>query len=160
MANQFLLAPDVISGKEGWVTAVVNGNVEICAYIKTLRATMAKTKVEVKTLGSRWTQHKATGVNGTGAVTIYHITSFWSRLMSEYAKTGKDVYFTMTISNDDPGSAATQFGQRPAKTTLGKCNIDAVDIAALDVTTDTLESTFNFTFSEYEINDPFTPVTI
>ncbi len=71
----YLKAQDTISGKEGKAVATIDGNVEDMFYIKKIEANVEKTKSEIKTLGRRGTQHKATGWSGTGSMTIllyYH----------------------------------------------------------------------------------------
>ena len=66
------------------------------------------------------------------------------------AKTGKDLYFTITIKNNDP------------TTTIGKqvsafyyCNIDEGVLAKLDVESEVLEESMTCTFSDFEYLDYF-----
>ena len=66
-------------------------------------------------------------------------------MLIDYAKTGRDLYFDMVITNSDPGSSA---GTQRIK--LGQCNIDGGDIAVIDVDSEFLESSFDFTFSEVD----------
>jgi len=148
----YLLAGDAISGKEGQVLATINDKVKICAEIKAITATIAKDKADFKALGfpGRGTQHKAIGWNGTGSVTFYYVTTDWAKMVIDYARTGKDIYFDMVVVNDDPGSSV---GAQRIK--LGLCNLDGSDIAKLDVDTDFLTGAFNFTFSSVEILTPF-----
>lgn len=146
----FLQAPDVISGKEGRAYAVIDGQVEELFYAKSIEAKVEKTKTEVKVLGRRATQHKATGWNGTGTMTIYYVTSLFRRLMLEYARTGKDFYFTLQVINEDPASAAGR-----QTTVLKECNIDSVVLARLDVEAEELDEEVPFTFSDFELPEQF-----
>lgn len=146
----FLKAPDVISGKEGRAYAVINGNVEELFYAKNIEATVEKSKSEIKTLGRRATQHKTTGWSGSGTLTLYYVTSLFRRLMLEYARTGKDFYFTLQVINEDPSSATGR-----QTTVLKECNIDSVVLAKLDVDADELDEEVPFTFSDFDLPDQF-----
>lgn len=148
----FILAKDAISGKEGVVTANIDGSVRELAEIKSLTATITKTKNDFRSLGYRGTQHKTTGWNGTGSVTFYYVTSEWTRQMVDYVKTGKDLYFDIVLTNEDPGSA---IGTQRIK--LAQCNLDNLDIAKIDVDANWLEATFAFTFSDVDLLDSFVP---
>lgn len=149
----FLLATDAISGKEGVVIATINGTVRELIELKSISAKIDKSKKEFKALGYRGTQQKATGWSGTGTATYYYVTSEWAKMIIEYAKTGKDLYFDIVVTNEDPGS---EIGIQRVK--LGQCNIDGVDISKIDVDADWLDGSFNFTFSEIDLLDEFKSV--
>lgn len=146
----YLLANDAISGKEGTVWATINGEVIELAEVKSFTAKIDKTKKEFKALGKRGTQSKATGWTGTGTVNFYYVTSRFTKMLIDYAKTGVDQYFNMTVKNEDPSSS---IGMQ--KIALGQCNIDGGDIAKLDVEADFLENSFNFTFSDVDLLNEF-----
>lgn len=145
-----LNAADVISGNEGRATVVLNGKVENLFFIKSVEATMEKNKAEVKTVGSRATKHKTTGWSGTGSLTIYYMTSIFRKLAVEYAKTGKDVYFTLTVVNEDAGSTVGK-----QTTVLYNCNFDNTIIAKLDVESDAMDESLDFTFEDLDLLDEF-----
>ncbi|MFS8534841.1 MAG: phage tail tube protein [Limnochordales bacterium] len=146
----FLRAPDVISGKEGRAYAVINGNVEELFYAKSIEARVEKTKSEIKVLGRRATQHKATGWSGTGTMTLYYLSPVFRRMVLDYARTGRDVYFTLQVINEDPASAA---GKQTA--VLKECNINSVVLAKIDVDADELDEEVEFTFSDFDLPDQF-----
>lgn len=148
-----LKAQDVISGKEGRAYAVINGNVEELFYARSIEATIEKNKVEVKTLGKRATQHKATGWSGSGTLTIYYVTSLFRRLMLEYTRTGKDLYFSLQVINEDPTSSTGK-----QTTVLKDVNIDSIIAAKLDAEADELDEEIPFTFSDWDLPDQFQPV--
>jgi len=142
----FLRAKDTISGQEGRAYATINGEVEEMFYIKTLEATVEKEKAEVKTLGRRGTQHKATGWSGSGSMTIYYVTSIYRQLMLDYINKGVDTYFDVTVVNEDPSSS---IGSQTVK--LTGVNLDSVIMASLDTESDALEEEVSFTFEGVEI---------
>lgn len=146
----FLHAEDTISGQEGRAYATINGQVEEMFYIKTLEATVEKEKKEVKTLGRRGTQHKATGWSGSGSMTIYYVTSLFRQMMLEYMNTGRDTYFDIQITNEDPTS---KIGRQTV--TLKRVNLDSVIMVSLDTDSDALEEDLDFTFEGIELQEKF-----
>jgi len=145
-------APDAINGKEGRAYAKINGNNEELFYAKTIEATVEKTKVDIKAIGKRMTGHKTTGLNGTGTMTIYYITSMFRQLIVSYKRTGQDVYFDMVVENDDPASAAGK-----QSILLIGVNLDSSILTKLDGDSDDpLDEDVEFTFEDFEILTPFT----
>lgn len=152
----FLDARDTISGKEGKAFAVINGNVKELLYAKNVEAKIEKSKSEIKVIGRRAIQHKATGWNGTGNMTIYYITSLYREMVMQYIKTGRDVYFDLQVINEDPASAA---GKQTV--ILKNCNINGTIIAKLDIDSDDpLDEELEFTFEDVEILDSFSEISI
>ena len=150
MANDFLLARNTISGINGELVAIVDGQKRTMAHIKNVTVNMAKVKNEVKTLNQRGTQHKASGYNGTGSMTWYYVSTEEVKYMVNYAKTGKDVYFMLYIKNHDLGA---EIGSQVIL--LDQVNFDDMEIAKLDVEATTLERTASFTWTGIEILEEF-----
>lgn len=146
----FLKASDSISGQEGKAYATINGRVEEMFYVKKIEATAEKNKAEIKTLGRRGTQHKATGWSGTGSMTIYYVTSLFRQMMLNYIKGGVDTYFDVQIVNQDPNST---IGKQTI--VLKGVNLDKVIMASLDTEADALEEDIDFTFEDVEILNQF-----
>lgn len=146
----FLRAGDTISGKAGKATATIDGNVQDLFFVKTIEATFEKTKAEVKTIGKRGIQNKSVGWAGAGSFTLYYVSSIFRHLALTYAKTGKDIYFTITVVNDDPSSSV---GKQTV--VLYNCNIDNTILARLDTETDVLDESIDFTFDDFDILDSF-----
>ena len=99
-----LLARDTISGQRGKAYATINGSVEELFHVKNLEATFTKDKIEVKTLGKRGTQYKGVGWSGKGSMTVYYVSSLFRKMAIDYINKGRDVYFTITVTNDDESS--------------------------------------------------------
>lgn len=146
----YLRAGDTISGQEGFAQININGEIHKLFTLKSLEATMEKNKAEVKTIGKRGTQHKATGWTGTGSMTLHYATSLFRKMAIDYIKTGKDIYFDMVVTNDDPTST---LGKQT--TVLYNCNIDSVVLAKLDVEADALDEDVEFTFDDVDLIDEF-----
>lgn len=146
----FLRAKDTVSGQEGKATIIANGQVIELFDCKSIEATMEKTKEDVKTIGNRALQKKTVGWEGTGSMTMHYVSSQFRKLAIEYAKTGRDFYFTLTIVNDDP---TTSIGKQTI--VLYDCNFDSVILAKLDVDSAVLEEDMDFTFSGVDMLDEF-----
>ncbi|GHU80399.1 phage protein [Clostridia bacterium] len=150
MPDQYLRAGDVISGQEGTAQAIINGQVETLFMVRNLEATIEKIKEEVRTLGRRGTQNKAAGFSGSGSMTVYYATSIFRRLMLDYVKNGRDIYFDIIITNEDPTST---IGRQTV--VLHGCNIDSVVIAKLDTESSLLDEDMDFTFDDADMLDEF-----
>lgn len=146
----FLLVNDSISGSEGRAYATINGNVEEMFYVKKLEATVEKKKAEMKVIGTRKTQNKATGWSGSGSMTIYYATTIFRQMMLEYIKTGKDTYFDIQLVNEDPSST---IGKQTV--VLKGVNLNKVIIAKGDADADMLDEDIDFTFEDVDILDSF-----
>ncbi|WP_338552894.1 phage tail tube protein [Paenibacillus sp. KS-LC4] len=146
----FLHAGDTISGQEGRAYAKINGQNEEMFYIKTLEASVEKTKAEIKTLGHRALQHKATGWSGTGSMTVYYVTSKFRQMMLDYVKTGIDTNFDVHIINEDPTST---IGRQ--EVVLYNVNLNKVIIGKLDTESEALEEELEFTFDGVDIAESF-----
>jgi hypothetical protein len=142
----FLKASDTISGQEGRAYATIIGQTEEMFYVKTLEATVEKQKAEVKTLGRRGVQHKATGWSGSGSMTIFYTTSRFRELMLQYMQNGVDTYFDIEVTNEDPSST---IGKQTV--TLKGVNLDSVIMASLDTESEALEEEVSFTFEDVDM---------
>lgn len=147
---KYLNAKDIISGQEATAFLKINGKIEELFYAKSLKATAKKKKVFIKTLGRRGAQAKTSGFEGTGSLVIYSVTSLFKKYMSDYIKTGKDLYFDIQVSNDDPTSS---IGKQTV--VLKNCNIDSVIMANFDIYAESLEETLSFTFDDVDILQMF-----
>ncbi len=115
-----------------------------------IEAKFKKTKKKVAILGRTGMGNKATGWEGTGKAKFYYNTSLFRSLMIDYVNTGKDIYFEMQISNEDPTSDA---GRQTV--TLYGCNIDNGVFAKLKAGDDLLEDEFDFTFEDVKMGEVF-----
>lgn len=146
----FLRANDALSGTEGRAFITLNGNVEELFYGKSIEATAEKNKAEMKVIGNRATQNKANGWKGTFTLNIYYATPLFRRMMIDYIKTGKDVYFDLQVVNEDNSST---IGKQTV--VLKRCNIDSVILAKLDSDADFLDEEVSGTFEDVDMLDEF-----
>lgn len=151
----YLKAGDTISGQEAVATMLVHNpdgttTVEQMFWAKNLEASASLEKTQVRTLGKRGAQNKPNGWSGSGSMTIYYITSLFRRMALQYIKTGKPVYFDITVTNEDPGSTVGS-----QTTVLKSCSLDEIILAKFDVEADVLDETVSFTFDDVDLLDEF-----
>ncbi|MEF3309517.1 phage tail tube protein [Paenibacillus sp. GYB004] len=146
---------DPISGKYAKAFATINGRVEELFYAKSLESTIAKNKVDLPTLGRTNTPQRSAGWKGSGTMTVYYVSSVFRKLIRDYVKTGRDFWFDLQVTNEQPGSSA---GKQTA--ILIACNLDSITAAKFDATSDDmLDEEMPFTFSDYDIPDQFNTIT-
>lgn len=151
----YLKAGDTISGQEAVATIRVKNpdgtvTVENMFWAKNLEASAEIEKTEVRTLGKRGVQNKPTGWSGSGSMTIYYVTSMFRKMMLEYIKNGKIVYFNITVTNKDPSSTVG------AQTTVLKnCCLNSIILAKFDVDSEVLEEDVEFTFDDADMTKQF-----
>lgn len=115
-----------------------------------LEAKFEKTKTEVPILGRTGKGNKATGWKGTGSCTAHYNTSIMRKMMLDYKNTGKDTYFEMQITNEDPTSSA---GRQTI--ILSDCNIDGGVLAKFDADAEYLDEEIEFTFEDFSMPEQF-----
>lgn len=151
----YMKAGDTISGQEAVASMLVHNadgstTVENMFWAKNLEATAEMKKTEVYTLGKRGAQNKPTGWSGSGSMTIYYVTSLFRNMVLQYIKTGKPVYFDMTVTNNDPGSTV---GNQTV--VLKNCSLDSITIAKFDVESEVLDESVSFTYDDVDILESF-----
>lgn len=156
MSDNILLSKDTLSAKLAkCFLKVPNENGGFNRYnlflAKKLEAKFEKKKTDVPRLGTIVTGHKSTGLNLTGTMTLYYATSLFRKMLLEFKETGKDIYFEIQITNEDP---TTSLGRQT--TILKNCNIDSGTLALFDATSDDpLEEEVAFTFDDFDMPEEF-----
>lgn len=148
---QTMQAKDVVSARLAYCYATIEGDRFLLMMAKTLKAEAKKNKKSVDILGQTTAGHKATGWEGTGSMTIYSVTSMFTKLLKQYQDSGEDTYFDIQVVNEDKTSAS---GRQTV--ILKNCNMDSAVIAAFDASGDWLEQDVDFTFEGFEIPEAFT----
>lgn len=129
-----------------------------CTYVlmqaTKVEAKFNKNKVEVPILGKTGKGNKSVGWKGTGTATFHYNTTLFRKLLKLYAQTGEDIYFKMTIVNEDKSTAV---GKQTI--VLLDCNLDGGIIAKFDAGTEVLDEDASFTFEDFLISGKgFTPL--
>ena len=149
----FLLERDALNGKSGSAFMTVDGQNHELFQLKKFNSDAEFQESDFKVVGTTLVQKKTTGVTLTGTMTIYYGSPLFIKLLNEYLKTGKLPYFTLQITNDDPG---TTVGKQIVA--LYNCKLSKVPVAMLDADADWLEEEVSFSYTGIEIlnyfNDP------
>lgn len=149
--GQFLNGRDTISTKDAKLFIEMNGKVWPMIEATQVVAKLEKNKEDVQTLGSRWKHKKTTSVEGTGTLGGYVISSNWLKYALPYIKGEKDLYFTITMTIEDPTSRAGK------QTVLLKdVNLDDIPVADFEADDGVMEWESDFTFEGIELVEPFT----
>lgn len=119
-----------------------------------LEASVEKTKSEVPILGRTGKGNKSTGWKGTGSATFHYNTSIFRELLETYKKTGADIYFDITVANNDASSAA---GRQTI--VLKDCNTNGGILTKFDAEGEYLDEEMEFTFEDWEMKESFTKLT-
>lgn len=151
----FLLERDVLNGKSGSAVMTVDGENHELFQMKKFQSDAEFQESDFKVVGTTLVQKKTTGVTLTGTMTIYYGSPYFIKLLQDYLKTGKLPYFTLQITNDDPG---TTVGKQIVA--LYNCKLSKVPVAMLDADSDWLEEEVSFSYTGLEVlnyfNDPAT----
>ena len=143
-------AKDTINGNQETCFAVIDNTRTELMQVQTITATVEKKNTEIPILGITGKQHKAGGWKGTGKMTAYYVSSMFRKMMLDYIKTGKDTYFELMVTNEDPTS-----GTGTQTVVLKGVNIDTVVFTKLDVEKEALDEEMEFTFNDVDILDTF-----
>jgi len=154
MNENVMSAKDSVSASLAECFATINGRRYNILQLINLEATMEKSKTEVPIMGKTGKGNKSTGWKGTGSATLHYNTSIFRELAYEYKNTGKDVYFDIQLTNEDPTSSV---GRQTV--ILKDCNFDSLILAKADADADYLDESMDFTFEDFEIPEKFSLLT-
>ena len=149
--GSFLNGRDTISTKDAKVYITINGSVYPLIECNEFSAKLEKNKEDVQTLGSRWKHKKVTSVEGTGSMGGYLISSNWTKYALPYVQGGKDLYFEITFTINDPTSQA---GTQTIH--LGEVNLNDIPLADFKADDGVMQWKTDFTFEQVNLVTPFT----
>lgn len=150
MQNAILKSKDTIAAALAECFIVIEDRRYNFMQAINLEAKFSKSKSKVPILGKTGKGNKASGWEGTGSATFHYNTSIFRKMMLDYKDTGKDVYFEMQITNDDPSSDA---GRQTM--ILKDCNIDGGILAKFDADAEYLDEKIDFTFEDFSMPEEF-----
>ncbi|EGY79013.1 Phage tail tube protein [Peptoniphilus asaccharolyticus DSM 20463] len=143
-------AREPLHGAEGAAYATIEGSRYLLFQLKNFEGNWEKGKSEIPRLGTRKKGNRSNTLSGKWSADLYYNTDVFRKLIMVYAKTGRDIYFDIQITNDDPNSNA---GRHTA--IFRDCNIDGAVMAKLDITADTLEEKISGTFEDCDMPEEF-----
>ncbi|WP_252898276.1 phage tail tube protein [Apilactobacillus ozensis] len=99
------------------------------------------------TIGKR---KKVTGVEGTGSLSGYLISSRWLKYGLPYVQGGQDLYFTIQVEVEDKTSKS---GRQVV--TVGEVNLDDIPIIDAEADDGVMEWESDLTFENIHLDTPF-----
>lgn len=148
--NIQMLSRDAVSARMAECFITIEGRRYEFFNIKEFEAKIDKTKARVERLGSVMAGHKTVGMTGTFSGTAHYNQSILRKLMADYKKTGKETYFEIQVSNDDPDSSA---GRQTV--IFYNCTTDGGVLAKFDAAGEILEEPIAGTFEDFKMPDEF-----
>ena len=147
---------ETVSGKFGSCYLKIDGRRYNFLIMKNVKVQLNKDKSQLNFLGRSGSANKTTGLKGTFSGEYYWSNSILIKKMLEVLHTGKDFYFDMDITTDDPTSS--DYIGRNSVTAYG-CNLDGVTLAQLDVdNSDGLTDDFKGTFEDATLVEGFSDI--
>lgn len=104
MADKYVRLADTISSKEGKAYITGNNINRELFEISSLKAQLDLNVQARNMLGHRMTQHKVTGAEGTGSMTMYFMNSDMLKLAIAYINNGSYGGLTIKVRNEDSQS--------------------------------------------------------
>lgn len=143
-------AGDAISAPLGNCYITINGQRKLFMQAIEIKITAEKNKSEVPIMGSAVKGNKSTSLKYTGSATFHYNTSMFDNPMLEFQNTGKDFYFDMQLTNEDPTSTV---GRR---TVIAQgCNLDEWTVATINADGDYSTGEISFTVESIEIPEQY-----
>lgn len=142
MADTYTKLSDTINSHEGKAYITIDGSNREMFEISSLRAQIDYVVTSKRMLGNRMTQHKITGAEGTGSMTMYFANSQLLNQAISYINNGIKPGITIQSYNEDVQST---IGKQ--EVVLYNCILNTVPVAAIDDSSDdpiTFDTDFTF----------------
>lgn len=150
MGRAYMESLDAISGSLADCFVTINNRRYNFMQMTKFESKIDRSLIEVKILGKTGPGHKPGPWKGTWSATAHYNQSVIREMMLEYKKTGKEIYFQIEVTNEDPSSAVGK------QTIIHKgCLISGGTLAKFDNGSDTLDEEISGTFDDFEIPNKF-----
>lgn len=143
MENNYTRLSDTITAQEGTAIITIDGVNRELFEISSLRAQLDMVVQERRMLGHRMTQHKVTGVTGSGSATLYFMNSDQLNQTINYIRNGTRGNIKLKVKNNDPQST---IGEQ--EVVLSNVIFNTIPVTALEESDDPVTFDSDFTFDE------------
>lgn len=143
MANNYTRLADTIIAQEGSAIITIDGKNRELFEISSLRAQLDMVVQERRMLGHRMTQHKVTGVTGSGSATLYFMNSQQLKQAITYIKNGTRGSISIKVKNSDPQSTVGE-----QEVVLRNVVFNTIPVTALEESDDPVTFDSDFTFDD------------
>lgn len=141
--NNYTRLSDTITAQEGSAIITIDGANRELFEISSLRAQLDMVVQERRMLGHRMTQHKVTGVTGSGSATLYFMNSEQLKLALNYIKDGTHSNIKLKVKNNDPQSTVGE-----QEVVLSNVIFNTIPVTALEESDDPVTFDSDFTFDD------------
>ncbi len=151
MADNYARLSDTLSAKEGKAYITIDGQNRELFEISALNAQIDLVVQSRRMLGHRMTQHKVTGAEGTGSMTMYFMNSQMLNQAIEYIKSGNYKGIKLQVKNEDPQSTVGK-----QEVVLSNVILSSIPVAIIDdQSDDPITFDTDFTFDDIENLESF-----
>ncbi len=147
MDNNYTRLADTISSKEGKAYITIDGVNRELFEISSLSAQLELNIQARRMLGHRMTQHKVTGAEGTGSMTMYFMNSSMLKQALSYIKKGSYGGIKIQVKNEDEQSTVGAQEVVLMNVLLGTIPVATID----DQSDDPVTVDVDFTFDDMEV---------
>jgi hypothetical protein len=141
---------DTISAQEGTAFITIDGVTRELFEVSSIKAQLDLVVQEKRMLGSRMTQHKVTGVTGSGSATLYFMNSEQLKQTIKYINEGTRGSVSLQVTNRDPQSTV---GEQRVK--LSNVIFNTIPVTTLEESDDPVTFDGDFTFDSIEVENEF-----
>ncbi|PHV72185.1 phage portal protein [Sporanaerobium hydrogeniformans] len=151
MSDNYVRLADTISSKEGKAYITIDGQNRELFEISSFSAQLELQVQSRRMLGHRMVQHKVTGAEGTGSMTMYFMNSDMLRLAVDYIKNGNYGGLKIQVKNmDEQSTIGTQ------DVVLSNVLLSTIPVAKLDdQSEDPITIDTDFTFDDIDALELF-----
>lgn len=129
MPNQNIMPVyEVIDGRHAKAYATIKGRRYLLFQLKNFETKTEKNNIEIQRLGTTVAGNLTSGIKLSWEAEMYYNTDIFRALALEYIKTGKETYFDLQVTNDDPNSTAGRH-----TVILRSCKLGNISMAMVNV---------------------------
>ena len=149
--NVIMKAKDTISARLAQCFITIEGRRYNFMQMIDAEFKIEKTKGTVPRLGAVMVGHKSYGMEGTFSGTMHYNQSVMRELLTKFKDKGKDIYFEIQVTNDDPASAAKR-----QTIIFYDCLTDGGILAKFDADGEYIDESIEGTFDDFSMPEKFT----
>lgn len=151
MAEQRIMpAYEAIDGRHGAAYATIKGKRYLLFQLTNFETKTEKNNIELQRLGTTIGGNLSSGIKLGWEAEMYYNTDIFRALVIDYIKNGKETYFDLQITNDDPNSSAGRH-----TVILRDCKINNMSLALLNVDNQVLKEKVDGTCEDIDAPELF-----
>lgn len=148
--NVVMKASDTLSAKLAECFITIDNNRYNFMQMINFEGKFEITSAEVPILGRTGNGNRSTGWKGTFSATMHYNQSIIRKIMENFKNTGKDTFFEIQITNEDPTSSA---GRQTI--VFINCKINGGILAKFDADGEYLDEDCDGTFDDFKMPETF-----